>query len=98
MGAQRAERGADGDVEVGVVEEVGGYDGCGGAFVGEHADEDEVGVVDPVEGWVGFGGDSRGGEVGLDGGEEGEVGVQGVGFVFFGGDECYGGFGGVGVG
>ena len=39
---------------MGVVEEVGGDDGCGGAFLGEHADEDEVGVVDPVEGWGEF--------------------------------------------
>lgn len=54
--------------------------------------------MDPVKGFVGLGGDAGGGEVGLDGGDEGEVGVEGVGFVLGGGDVGDGGFAGGGVG
>lgn len=80
--AQGPQRGADGDVEVWVVPVLRREDGRGRTAVGEHADEQEVGVVDPVEGGVGLGGDAGGGEVGLEGGDHGEVRVEAVVFVF----------------
>lgn len=108
---QRPQRGAHGHVEVRVVHVVRADDGDGRAAgrVREHVDQDGVAVVDPVEPGVLSAGDAGGCQVGRDGGQEGEVWVQRVGFVlcwvdeddwvFFwrgvGGEED-GGFGGAG--
>lgn len=73
--AERAQRGADLDVEVGVVARVHGDDGRRGAAVGEHADEDQIGVVDPVESGVWFCVEAGGLEHGDNAGRHREVGV-----------------------
>lgn len=52
LATERTHRGSDFEMEVRVEARIAGYDGCGRAGCGEHADEDEVDVVDPVKGWV----------------------------------------------